>query len=71
VGDGPDISQAGSCVKICSRDRYVALAANHLLTVVLRSKGLKRRLYDTTPETEDQVKSRLLKHPNHISRLPR
>lgn len=68
MGDGPDISQPGSSVILCSAgDRYVALAANHLLAVVLRGEGLKGRLYDTTTETKDQVKSRLLKHPNHIS----
>jgi hypothetical protein len=38
----------------------VALAADHLLAVVLGGKGLKGRLDDTTTETEDQVKSRLL-----------
>jgi len=38
----------------------VALAANHLLAVVLRGEGFKGRLYDTTTETEDQVESRLL-----------
>jgi hypothetical protein len=39
---------------------YVALAADHLLAVVLGGQGLERRLDDTTTETEDKVKSRLL-----------
>lgn len=39
---------------------YVALAANHLLTVVLGGKGLQGRLNDTSTETEDQVEGRLL-----------
>jgi len=39
---------------------YVALAADHLLAVVLGGEGLERRLNDTTTETEDKVKSRLL-----------
>lgn len=38
----------------------VALAADHLLAVVLGSQGLERGLNDTTTETEDQVESRLL-----------
>lgn len=43
-----------------SEATYVALAANHLLAVVLGGKGLERGLDDTTTETEDKVKSRLL-----------
>jgi hypothetical protein len=39
---------------------YVALAADHLVAVVLGGKGLERGLNDTTTETEDKVKSRLL-----------
>jgi hypothetical protein len=38
----------------------VALAADHLLAVVLGGKGLERGLNDTATETEDQVQSRLL-----------
>jgi hypothetical protein len=38
----------------------VALAADHLVAVVLGGKCLERRLNDTTTETEDQVESRLL-----------
>jgi hypothetical protein len=38
----------------------VALAADHLVAVVLGGKGLKGRLDDTTTQTEDQVESRLL-----------
>jgi hypothetical protein len=38
----------------------VALAADHLIAVVLGGKGLERRLDDATTETEDQVESRLL-----------
>ena len=34
----------------------VALAADHLVAVVLGGKGLERGLDDTTTETEDQVK---------------
>jgi hypothetical protein len=39
---------------------YVALAADHLLAVVLGGESLERGLNDTTTETEDKVKSRLL-----------
>jgi hypothetical protein len=39
---------------------YVALAADHLVAVVLGGKSLERGLDDTTTETEDKVKSRLL-----------
>jgi hypothetical protein len=39
---------------------YVALAADHLLAVVLGGESLERRLNDTTTQTEDKVKSRLL-----------
>jgi len=38
----------------------VALAADHLVAVVLGGKGLERGLDDATTETEDQVESRLL-----------
>jgi hypothetical protein len=38
----------------------IALAADHLIAVVLGGKGLERRLDDTATETEDQVKRRLL-----------
>ena len=38
----------------------VALAADHLVAVVLGGKGLEGGLDDTTTETEDQVESRLL-----------
>ena len=38
----------------------VALAADHLVAVVLGGKGLERGLNDTTTETEDKVESRLL-----------
>jgi hypothetical protein len=38
----------------------VALAADHLVAVVLGGKGLERWLNDATTETEDQVESRLL-----------
>jgi hypothetical protein len=41
---------------------YVALAADGLVAVVLRGKGLERGLNDTTTETEDQVEGRLLWH---------
>lgn len=39
---------------------YVALAADHLLAVVLGSKDLERGLNDTTTETEDEMQCRLL-----------
>lgn len=39
---------------------YVALAADVLLAVVLGGEGLERGLNDTTTETEDKVKGRLL-----------
>jgi hypothetical protein len=42
------------------RKTYVALAADHLLAVELAGQGLQRRLDDTTTETENKVKSRLL-----------
>jgi len=38
----------------------VALSADHLLAVVLLSEDLKRRLDDTTSESEDQMESGLL-----------
>jgi hypothetical protein len=38
----------------------VALAADHLVAVVLGGERLERRLNDATTETEDQVESRLL-----------
>jgi hypothetical protein len=38
----------------------VALAADHLVAVVLGGERLERRLDDATTETEDQVESRLL-----------
>ena len=38
----------------------VALAADHLVAVVLGGKRLQRRLNDTTTETEDQVEGGLL-----------
>jgi hypothetical protein len=38
----------------------VALAANHLVAVVLGGKGLERWLNDTTTETEDQMEGGLL-----------
>jgi len=42
---------------------YVALAADHLVAVVLGGKGLERRLNDTTTETENQVESGFLDMP--------
>ncbi|GAO45925.1 hypothetical protein G7K_0171-t1 [Saitoella complicata NRRL Y-17804] len=42
------------------RETGVALAADHLVAVVLGSQSLKRGLNDTTTETEDKVKGRLL-----------
>ena len=39
---------------------YVALAADHLVAVVLGGKGLEGRLNDTTTKTEDQVEGRFL-----------
>lgn len=39
---------------------YVALAADHLIAVVLGGKGLQRRLDDTTAQTENQMQGRLL-----------
>ena len=38
----------------------VALAADHLIAVVLGGERLERRLDDATAQTEDQVESRLL-----------
>jgi len=37
----------------------VALAADHLVAVVLLSQNPEGRLNDATPETKDQVKGRL------------
>ena len=45
------------CRKI---NTYVALAADHLVAVVLAGKNLERGLNDTTAEAEDKVKGRLL-----------
>jgi len=42
------------------REAGIALAANHLVAVELGGQGLERGLNDTTAETEDQVKGRLL-----------
>ena len=42
------------------RQAGVALAADHLVAVVLGGEGLERGLDDTTTETEDQVESGLL-----------
>jgi hypothetical protein len=42
------------------RETSIALAANHLLTVVLGSQSLQRGFNDTTTKTENQVESRLL-----------
>ena len=39
------------------RQTGVALAADHLVTVVLGGKGLERGLNDATTETEDQMES--------------
>lgn len=41
---------------------YVALAADHLLAVVLGGQSLQGGLDQTTTETEDQVESGLLLH---------
>lgn len=38
----------------------VALAANILVAVILRGKGLERGFDDTTTEPQDQVKGRFL-----------
>jgi len=38
----------------------IALAANHLLAVILGGKGLKGGLNDTTTEAEDQVEGGFL-----------
>ncbi len=40
---------------------YVALSADHLVAVELRSEGFKRRLDDTTTETENKMESRFLR----------
>jgi len=42
------------------REASVALAANHLLAVVLGSQDLQGRLDDTTTKTKDQVQGGLL-----------
>ena len=39
---------------------YVALAADHLLTVVLGGKGLKGGFNNATTETKDKMESRFL-----------
>lgn len=44
-----------------SDETYVALAADHLVAVVLGGKSLERRLDDTTTETENKVKGGFLK----------
>lgn len=41
---------------------YVALAADHLLAVVLGGQGLQGRLNEATTETEDQVEGGLLSY---------
>ena len=47
------------------RETGVALAADHLVAVVLGCEGLERGLNDTTTETEDQVEGGLLFAPPH------
>ena len=42
------------------RETYVALAADHLVAVVLAGQRLERWLDDTTTETEDKVESGFL-----------
>lgn len=49
-----------SAVGGTGRETGVALSADLLLTVVLRSKGLERGLDDTTSETEDKMEGGLL-----------
>jgi hypothetical protein len=39
------------------RGTYIALSADHLVAVELRSEGLERGLDDTTTKTENQVES--------------
>ena len=46
--------------KIIEGITYVALAADHLLTVVLGGKGLKRGFDNATAETKDEMESRFL-----------
>ena len=42
------------------RKTSIALAANHLVTVVLAGQSLQRGFNDTTTKTENQVKGRFL-----------
>lgn len=46
--------------KIIEGITYVALAADHLLTVVLGGKGLKGGFNNATTETKDKMESRFL-----------
>ena len=48
---------------------YVALAADHLVAVELGGKSLERGLDDTTTETEDEVKGRLLEVQVSLAQL--
>lgn len=52
--------QVQRACRSCRLGTYVALAADHLLAVVLGGQGLQGRLNQTTTETEDQVEGRLL-----------
>jgi hypothetical protein len=60
VGDGP-ISLNEQCAKIWRYiETYVALAANHLVAVILGSKSLERWLNKSTTETENEMKGGFL-----------
>jgi len=53
--------------KIVEGITYVALAADHLLTVVLGGKGLKGGFDDATTETKDKMESRFLSVDTQVS----
>lgn len=62
------VTRCGRTVEV--GESYVALAADHLVAIELGGESLERGLNDTTTETEDEVKSRLLYGEIHVSPAP-
>jgi hypothetical protein len=55
VVDGPNRSLLARLSACKSNRTYVALAADHLVAVVLGSEGLKGGLNEAATETEDEM----------------
>ena len=58
--DPQKLGRSSLAKKIIEGITYVALATDHLLTVVLGGKGLKRGFDNATTETKDEMESRFL-----------